>query len=304
MTPLRYVYILGAGHSGSTLLAMLLGMHPRICSIGEVKAPALGAAADYRCSCGEPITSCGFWQALERALKADGVRLDLFEGATDIRRAPTPYLRRLMRPLQRSAPLERIRALALAMSPAWQDHLDRVQSLSGALARAACRISGKDVFVDSSKTGAQLVHLLDHPDLDIKVVRLVRDGRGVSLSFRKADGLSIPTAAYEWRRSNEEAERIVSRLPRDRWFDLRYERLCTDLDPTMQALFEFIGVEPAAPLAQVADEPLHLLGNDKARLNPKEVRLDEKWRRTLTPEDLDGFERVAGTVNRRLGYAS
>ena len=304
MTPLRYVYILGAGHSGSTLLAMLLGMHPRICSIGEVKAPALGEASEYRCSCGQPIADCGFWQALDRAVQADGVRLDLFGGATDIRRAPTAYLRRLMRPLQRSAPLERVRGVALAMSPAWHEHLDRVQTLSSALARAACRISGKDVFVDSSKTGAQLVHLLDHPELDIKVVRLVRDGRGVSLSYRKADGLSIPTAAYEWRRSNEEAERIVARLPRDRWFDLRYETLCADLDATMQGLFAFVGVEPPSSVAQLPEAPLHLLGNNNARMNPKEVRLDEKWRRTLTPDDLNGFERVAGAVNRRLGYAT
>ena len=304
MTPLRYVYILGAGHSGSTLLAMLLGMHPRICSIGEVKAPALGAASEYRCSCGQPITVCSFWQALARGVESHGLRLDLFGGGTDIRRAPTAYLRLLMKPLQRSTGVERLRTVALGLSPAWRRHRRRVQSLSSALARAACGISGKDVFVDSSKTGVQLIHLLDNPDLDVKVIRLVRDGRGVSLSFRKADGLSIPDAAYEWRRSNEEAELIVSRLPRDRWFDLRYEALCADVDSTMGALFEFIGVEPTVALTQRENESLHLLGNDNARLNAREVRLDEKWRRTLTPEDLHGFERVAGTVNRRLGYAS
>ena len=304
MKPLRYVYILGAGHSGSTLLAMLLGMHPRVCSIGEVKAPALGAASDYRCSCGQPITACDFWQALEREVQARGPRLDLFGGSTDIRRAPTAYARLLMKPLQRSAPVERLRALALGLSPAWRNHRGRVQSLSTALARAACAISGKDVFVDSSKTGVQLIHLLDNPDLDVKVIRLVRDGRGVSLSYRKADGLSIPDAAYEWRRSNEEAELIVSRLPPERWFDLRYEGLCADVDATMRALFAFIGVQPDAPLAQRENEPLHVLGNNNARLNPREVRLDEKWRRTLTPDDLHGFERVAGPVNRRLGYAS
>jgi hypothetical protein len=302
VTPLRYVYILGAGHSGSTLLAMLLGMHPRVCTVGEVKAPALGTADEYRCSCGEPVSACRFWQALERDVEARGARLDLFGGNTDVRRAPTAYLRTLLKPLHRSELVEGIRELALALSPAWKDHLGRVQALNAALARAACAITGKDVFVDSSKTGLQLKYLMRNPDLDVKVIRLVRDGRGVSLSYQTADGLSVSDAAFAWRRANEEAETIVSGLPRDRWFDLRYERLCTELQPMLGALFAFIGVEPPATLDSAAP-PAHVLGNNKARLNPKEVRLEEKWRRVLTPGDLATFDRIAGPSSRALGYA-
>jgi hypothetical protein len=303
VTPLRYVYILGAGHSGSTLLAMLLGMHPRICTVGEVKAPALGRADEYRCSCGEPVTACSFWQGLEREVAARGADLDLFAGNTDVRRAPTAYLRALLKPLHRPASIEGLRELALGLSPAWKDHLGRVQAVNAALARAACAITGKDVFVDSSKTGMQLKYLLKNADLDVRVIRLVRDGRGVSLSYRTADGLSVSDAAFAWRRANEEAETIVSGLPRDRWFDLRYEQLCTELQPTLGALFAFIGVEPPAALADSGAAPRHVLGNNKARLNPKEVRLEEKWRRVLTPGDLATFDRIAGPSSRALGYA-
>jgi hypothetical protein len=299
-----FVYILGAGHSGSTLLAMLLGAHPRICTLGEVKAPRLGAPAVYRCSCGEGIVTCGFWQSLRRAVEARGVQLDFASGATDIRQAPTPYLRLLMKPLHRSRTLERLRNAALSLSPAWAPHVARFQALNTALAEAACGMTGADVFVDSSKTGLQLKHLLRTTDLDVKVIRLVRDGRGVSLSYRTAEGLTFAEGAYAWRRSNEEAAAIVTALPPDRWFDLRYEALCRDVESTMGALFGFIGVERLPFLTRAGAGAQHVLGNNNARLKTDEVRLDERWRRTLTAEELAAFDRVAGSLNVQLGYAS
>jgi hypothetical protein len=299
---LPYIYILGAGHSGSTLLAMLLGMHPRICTVGEVKAPTLSSAAHYRCSCGEPISTCGFWRSVAREVRARGAHLDMASGATDIRRAPTPYVRRLLKPLHRSARLEWLRDSALSLSPAWRRHVEQFQVLNAALARAACTITGTEVFVDSSKTGLQLKYLLASPELDVKVIRLVRDGRGVSLSYRTSEGFSLERAAYAWRRANQEAEAITSSLGPDRWLDLRYEGLCADPQATLRALFEFAGVGPPASLSQSAAGVQHVLGNNKARLNPDQVRLDEKWRRTLTAEDLATFDRVAGPVNRRFGY--
>jgi hypothetical protein len=34
-----------------------------------------------------------------------------------------------------------------------------------------------------------------------------------------------------------------------------------------------------------------------------DVKLDESWRQSLSPEDLQTFARVAGDLNRRYGYA-
>ena len=45
----RLVYILAASHSGSTLLATLLGAHRDTVSVGELKATSLGNADEYKC---------------------------------------------------------------------------------------------------------------------------------------------------------------------------------------------------------------------------------------------------------------
>ena len=300
--PLPVVYILGAGHSGSTLLAMLLGAHPRICTVGEVKAPAVSATGEYRCSCGRVLTECPFWIAVAHEVSMRGSRFDIADGASDIRRARSGLARRLLRPLHRGPWLEAARDTALQLLPEWRAHAARVQAFSEAVAYGSCSVAGKDVFVDSSKTGLQLKYLLRNPRLDVKVIRLVRDGRGVALSYTKADGLSMAAAANAWKRSNEEAATIVAQLDPDRWFDLRYEVLCSALEPTLLALSRFIGVSPFQPAAMREQVAQHVLGNNRMRLSAGGVRLDEKWRRELSAADLETFDGVAGALNRTLGY--
>ena len=59
----KYVYLTSSGYSGSTLLAFMLGSHPRIASIGELSNTIEKVDPDnYRCSCRELIKNCLFWK--------------------------------------------------------------------------------------------------------------------------------------------------------------------------------------------------------------------------------------------------
>jgi len=60
------LYICGAGHSGSTLLDMLLGSHSRIASLGEVINLPMDWATNNRCTCGAPVRDCALWSAVAR----------------------------------------------------------------------------------------------------------------------------------------------------------------------------------------------------------------------------------------------
>jgi hypothetical protein len=68
MTPAtRVAYIAGAGRSGSTLLAMLLGALPGCVSIGELRHMwRRGIQLNQRCGCGEPFWDCPFWSDVGR----------------------------------------------------------------------------------------------------------------------------------------------------------------------------------------------------------------------------------------------
>ena len=112
---------------------------------------------------------------------------------------------------------------------------------------------------------------------------------------------SMRRAAYQWRRSNEEAQAIVARLPRHAWTHVRYEDLCTAPEATLEAAWRFVGVAPRPPENDIQ----HVLGHSsRLEAQRREIALDEKWRVDLSAEDLRVFDEVAGRMNRRLGYGA
>lgn len=322
-TRTRLVYLLAASHSGSTLLALLLGSHPEICSVGELKLTNLGDVERYRCSCGELIRSCSFWAAVSRRLSSERRPFDLASAGTDFATGASPWARRLLRPLHRGPVLERIRDAALAMDPRWPNHLARAQDANGRLVAAVSELAGKPVVADSSKIGVRLKLLLRNPSLDVRVIRLVRDGRAVALTYmdparfadardqklrdggsggdRAGERLSMADAAREWRRSTEEGEAVLRTLPPGSWAEVRYEQVCADPQRALEPVLQRLGVDPRPPLA-LKESPHHVVGNGMRLDTTREIRLDERWRDALGPGDLSVFDSVAGELNRRLGY--
>lgn len=319
LTPI--LYVLAASHSGSTLLSMLLGAHPAVCTVGELKLTpaAMGDLRDYFCSCGDAVQQCEFWRSVTRELNRVGVSFDLRDADMDFRYGGGRYADRLNRMLVRGRAFECLRDAALAASPSWRKRCKLVQRRNTALAQAVLAASGKRIVVDSSKHAIRLKYLLRNDSLDVKVLRLIRDGRGVALTYvdparfaaasdpglqrrHEGTGMSLAAAARAWRLSNEEADRMASRLNPRRWVHVRYEELCDDPDSTLSRIFDFVGVDPKARISDFRAVEQHVIGNDM-RLDPTGgVRLDDRWRKTLTPRDLRVFDDIAGCLNRKYGY--
>ena len=65
--PATLVMIASAGHSGSTLLDLLLGNHPRVSGAGEMNRLTL-YASDRMCACGATVTNCSYWNQVRAAI--------------------------------------------------------------------------------------------------------------------------------------------------------------------------------------------------------------------------------------------
>lgn len=320
----RLAYISAASHSGSTLLAMLLNAHADACSVGELKATSLGDTTRYRCSCGNHLAECPFWQSVREGMSQRGIAYDPADAGTNIHSTTSRYVARLLAPLHRGPMLETARDIALALSPAWRRHLAETQARNAALVDTVLSVTVADIVIDSSKTGVRLKYLLKNRDLDTYVIRLVRDGRGVALTYinplefadatrpelraggsggtRENEEKSMAAAAREWRRSNEEAEHIVSRLPRGRWIEIRYEDLCSAPEDTLKRICTFLGLNPDRLVLDFRTAEHHVLGNGMRLDTTSEIRLDDRWRTRLTPNQLDVFNAEAGDLNRSYGY--
>lgn len=317
-------YIAAASHSGSTLLAMLLNSHDDICTAGELKLSNLGDLGAYRCSCRQLIGDCEFWSGIVQRMRAGDGEFDLAAAGTHLAALPGAYVRRLLGPLHRGPMLEAIRDLGLWLSPSWRKHLPAWKRRNAALLDAIGAVSDCRVIVDSSKISVRAKYLLREKSIDTRVIRLIRDGRAVALTYmdafhfadasdpalrgggtgaRKPKDLPMRDAALEWRRSNEEAEALLATLRRDQWIQLRYEDLCRDVGGVLGEVTDFLGLPRGTNYHRFKEVAHHVVGNGMRLDGSSKVVLDERWRDVLTREHLRDFDDVAGGLNRSYGYA-
>jgi hypothetical protein len=291
------LFLGGLGRSGTTLVERLLGELPGVCALGEVvHLWQRDVVDDERCGCGERFSACGFWTAVgERAFGGWG-NVDVDE------------VHALREQVERTRHIPRLAGGRLPAS----DRADvlRYAAFYTRVYTAAAAVSGAEVLVDSSKHSA-LAHCLRWaPDLDLRVVHVVRDPRGVAYSWTKTvarpetDGTDEMTryspgrSALLWNAHNAAFGLLARRgVPVRR---IRYEQFLTD---PRQALTELAGyadlpLEPGA-LDFLGDGTAELTAGHSAAGNPMRftvgrlaLRRDDAWVRALPPRQ----RRLVGTV--------
>ena len=77
--PVRVVYIMGYGRSGSTVLDTVLGNVDGVESVGELANVARsGWRGEEPCACGRLARDCSFWSSVRRRWEERGGDLDRY----------------------------------------------------------------------------------------------------------------------------------------------------------------------------------------------------------------------------------
>lgn len=304
--PVRVVYILGSGRSGSTVLDTVLGHHAEVVGVGELGGMhrAVQVNNEY-CACGCRGQACPFWTAV----------LKHWEAAVGPARAAA--YRRLQQRFERLgiAALVRLNAARFAPTRAWRRYLH----LTHELYRAIAAVSGRKVVVDSSKNPLRAAVLAHIPELDLRLVHLVRDGRAVAWSVKKplskneSGGVhqSLPgrpawrTIGY-WVAVNLLAEQVKRRAG-VRSTLIRYEDFVADPRSTLDRIGACCGLDLRTVAADVlGGRPLpvgHTIAGNRLRMAGS-VRLqpDWEWMEKLPAVDRSTCWRLAGRMLRYYGY--
>lgn len=200
--------------------------------------------------------------------------------------------------------ISNIRDSIYSMIPKYNDYIYRKAKRNIDLANVILDIVNKDIFFDASKTPNRIKFLKQYLDCEFKVIHLVKDGRGVFDSHkRNKRGISDEGAISAWKKANLLAERELKSLEKGNKYLLRYKKLVTDPESELRRLSDFIGVEYNSQCLDFRNFDHHIIGNTKMRLDTRtEIFYDEKWKQSLSPEQLKLFERLAGDMNRGYGY--
>jgi hypothetical protein len=303
-----YLYIMGRGHSGSTILDILLGGGAAVESVGELVSGLEWYEAGTRCACGAAMRDCPFWTEVRRRFEALGH--DWAELARASRRQTD---------VRRWLPTR----LAGRDDPG----LRRLAATTRALAEAIAGTSGKPHVLDSNKEVARGLFLLRYLP-EARVVHLVRDPRGIQRSHywrlrdargflfmrrqfsgRRTAPFLLLLAAASWTVGNVLGE-LTRRAAPDRVLRLRYEDLRDDPAGAVRA----IGAAFGLPVEDVVErlergEPFpvgHNVGGNHIRRQGA-VRFDREAERARPPLPR-WAERatlaLCWPLMRRYGYAA
>lgn len=302
----RVAYLGGIGRSGSTLLSRALHRLPGCVAVGELsnlwKQSVVNGAV---CGCGRAFHDCPFWTSVGEVAFGGWHAVDAAE------------LVRLRRTVERLRDLPRL--LVADPSPAHRAAVERHRQHTLRLYEAVREVSGCPVVVDNSKLPSRAALLRTMPEIDLRVIHLVRSSYGVCYSWSKrvvrSDAVAaemprfpVTGSAVRWTLFNECFE-VLRRLgvPTQR---LRYEDFVADPRATLAAVAAFLDIEVTDDDLRYVDgrhvelvEDHSVWGNPmRMRQGREHLRVDEAWRSQLSAPDRRRITVLTLGGDRRYGY--
>ncbi len=306
--PIRVVYVMGAGRSGSTVLDTILNNHEDVLGVGELVHLFIeGSASKENCSCGEARDTCAIWSSVrERWSELTGL-----SSITEHERLMTKFTR-----VQRLAIPEWHRLRAGNPDPDFAECLKQTHATYQAIAEA----TGKRVIIESSKNPLRAKLLCLTPGLDVRLVHLVRDARGVAWSrmkpFAKSKEGGVPqdirpkpihiSAGY-WLFMNFLSEQVRKSFPDQPSTRIHYEDFVSDPAQALKEIGEVAGLDYSSVANRLlAGDPMapgHLYAGNRVRTaGPIKLRSDMAWAEKLTRGQKRLTWLLAGYKLRQYGY--
>ncbi len=184
---------------------------------------------------------------------------------------------------------------------------------------AARELTGARVVVDSSKVAPTALALSHHRGIDLRVLHLARDSRGVAYSWSKSvarpetEGsqmmprLSALSSTSLWSSHNLEIQGLRHRgVPVVR---IRYEDLVADPGPVVERAWRDLGLAGSGRLPLEAPSTIDLSGTHSVAGNPMRfatgrtaLRPDTEWQERMSPRDRWTVTALSLPVLAWLGY--
>lgn len=162
--------------------------------------------------------------------------------------------------------------------------------------------------------------------INLKVIRLLRDGRAVTASYaRKYSSRHYDDIVKQWVLSARENDRWISNIPAEDRIAVSYEHLVEQTSDTVRNISTFLGIAYSDAMLEYWKVKHHIVEGNRGTLsfvqryfgkesNPQDRAFydgqdpasfrDERWKHELTPYQLYRFQKIGGDLNRQYGYSS
>ena len=251
-----------------------------------------GNSWDWRCTCGKHFDECPFWAEINNKIEIDtGKPIRFLE--TWVKRSAQffPFM---------ALPNKRMGNHRSSYTSI-QRGLDAAQNC-WKIVDLLHMVTGKEIIVDSSKIAEQFRFLYFWRPKRMRMIYLVRDGRGVIYSKINREGDSARKASKTWVLENIKILAIKLLIPKYQSITIKYEELCKDPQYTFDRITRFLKI-PQEKI-RFSKSSRHNVGGSPHRFDKTntDIKLDERWKYKLSAKDKKAFNVVGGWLNRFLGY--
>lgn len=288
---MKIVFIVGMERSGSTLLQNILGQFEGVRSIGEIRYVYKNFDIK-KCGCGKFLSECNEWKGVLEKKYSLNIK--------------QPELTR-----NRYFEFFRISFVRKFLIHFLKKEIVRLKRIYGFF-----NDNGGSIIVDSSKNVITPILLACQPNINVCVVHIVRDSRGIenSLNKRKISGhkgyLRHKTmlAALNWNITNGICEKLADFEGID-YFRVKYEDLCEKPEQSMSDLLSNINCidkfsEDIFENDRIVLKPNHTAGGSPSRYKVGDVPLKEdvKWKEELSRNKVCKVNLITGKKLKKYGY--
>jgi len=192
------IYVLGSGHCGSTLLDLIMDSHSQIVGVGELTNWPFSVEQQKKifCTCDKLLSECPFWQVvfedIPDQLRISNEKLEIYQKKIDFLFNSKKYV--------------------FSPTKVKKVDLDKYLKLNEEIYKNILSLSGKKVIFDSSKDVDRANTLSLSDKLEVIFLHLVRNGRGVSYSYKRKYG-GIISPMLRWAFQNLKIEILKRRQP-------------------------------------------------------------------------------------------
>ncbi|MCU7940415.1 MAG: sulfotransferase [gamma proteobacterium symbiont of Bathyaustriella thionipta] len=309
-----YFFICSASYSGSTILDITLGGHDDIVSLGEFSFFNKAIALNQRCSCGTNVVECEQWKVLIEIIKQrydsdllakpyDLIQWDTMAGHVIDANYQTPkYLlekrfRSFLCDIKYS--FKKNSLLDIPLPELLQSGVQNAINLYDLVLEQL----DKKHIIDSSKNIHKAVSIYEQQPSKVKIIYLIRDGRGVVNSFL-SKGRPRKKSFSAWKKYNLRALKLFKkRVPEDALHIVRYEDFVENTAACVKNICSFLDVEFHPEMLDISRGKRHLVNGNQTMYNRgKGLVADTKWLTELKPADEHYFYKKCGRLNQELGY--
>ena len=278
---LKVIYLMGSGRSGSTLMNIIFGNHPEVVAPGELNNVNRLKQKKFTCSCEARVEDCDYWKAVmeDWVIKSSESRISSYlQKMPLIEKAKSPFA---WLKLMLNYP---------GQSKYFKDYLDSTYDFLKSIQTK----SNKSVIVDISKNPLRAYAFMQHPNIDLRLIHLVRDARGVSWSLNKfvkveVKQQKVSRTALFWVVVNRLSNFVRKKAKHSGL--IRYEDFVQNPEETTREICEICDIDPQPIIdiikGDVALEDSHIMAGNKLRRQKSiTLKLDTAWRDNLGPKKL------------------